>query len=146
MAVLKTAAARAAKLTPSKPLLRHQEDVRPLVCTALFFAVFVYAWHSFASPWSGGLLSWATWLALFQLSFMGAVATHNAVHLPVFFDKSLNSFYQVCLSLQYGGSVSVFVPGHNLSHHKYPQQARDVSECQKQTKKNDRRNKNLTLV
>jgi hypothetical protein len=59
---------------------------------------------------------------------MGAVSTHNAIHAPVFWDKRLNSFYQVCLSLQYGFSVSVFIPGHNLSHHKYPQQAKDFSE------------------
>lgn len=60
---------------------------------------------------------------------MGAVTTHNAIHLPIFWDKNWNKFYQICLSLQYGGAVSIFIPGHNLSHHKYPQQARDVSKC-----------------
>lgn len=113
---------------PEKPVLRHVEDIRQLGFTALFFAVFLFTWFSFSSPLSNGLLSLASWLALFQLAFMGAVSTHNAIHTPVFWDTRLNSFYHVCLSLQYGFSVSVFIPGHNLSHHKYPQQARDFSE------------------
>ena len=112
----------------TKPLLRHNEDIRCLVTTALFFTVFLLTWHNFSSPLDGGLLSFSLWLALFQLSFMGAVTTHNAIHLPVFWSKNWNKFYQVCLSLQYGGAVSIFIPGHNLSHHKYPQQARDVSK------------------
>ena len=117
------------RLSTKPSLLRHKEDIRQIVCTALFFATFILSWQSFASPFHGGILSFAAWLALFQLSFMGAVATHNVIHLPVFYDNGWNSLYQICLSLQYGGPVSVFVPGHNLSHHKYPQQARDFSEC-----------------
>ncbi|KAF4334958.1 amino-acid oxidase [Fusarium beomiforme] len=78
-----------------------------------------------------GLYSFTLWLALFQLSWMGSVTTHNAIHLPIFWDRSWNNFYQICLSLQYGGAVSVFIPGHNLSHHKYTQQARDVMRTTK---------------
>lgn len=113
----------------SKSLMRHNEDIRCIISTVLFFAVFVITWKTFTSPFAGGLLSFIAWLSLFQLSFMGAVATHNVIHLPIFWNKNWNKFYQVCLSLQYGGAVSIFVPGHNLSHHKYPQQARDVSKC-----------------
>ncbi|KAK8130835.1 hypothetical protein PG984_007273 [Apiospora sp. TS-2023a] len=115
----------------SKPWLRHTEDVRMIGCTGLFFAVFIFAWTNYTSPLSGGLVSFVTWLALFQLSFMGAVATHNAIHVPVFWKSWLNNCYQICLSLQYGFPVSVFVPGHNLSHHKYPQQARDIMRTTK---------------
>lgn len=109
-------------------MLRHVEDLRQLVSTALFFAVFIFAWLSFDGPGSAGLISCLTWLSLFQLSFMGAVSTHNAIHTPLFYSARLNALYQICLSLQYGFSVSVFIPGHNLSHHKYPQGARDFSE------------------
>jgi fatty acid desaturase len=112
----------------SKSLMRHDEDIRCVISTALFFAVFVITWQTFTSPFTGGLLPFVAWLALFQLSFMGAVTTHNAIHLPIFWHKEWNNFYQICLSLQYGGAVSIFIPGHNLSHHKYPQQARDVSK------------------
>ncbi|ETS84326.1 hypothetical protein PFICI_02351 [Pestalotiopsis fici W106-1] len=116
---------------PKRSGLRHVEDTRQLGCTALFFAVFIYAWINFESPLSAGLLSFAIWLSLFQLSFMGAVATHNAIHAPLFYNPRLNGLYQLCLSLQYGFSVSVFIPGHNLSHHKYPQQARDFMRTTK---------------
>jgi fatty acid desaturase len=113
----------------SNSLMRHNEDIRCIISTVLFFAVFVITWQTFTSPFTGGLLSILAWLSLFQLSFMGAVTTHNAIHLPIFWNKNWNKVYQICLSLQYGGAVSVFIPGHNLSHHKYPQQARDVSKC-----------------
>jgi fatty acid desaturase len=112
-----------------KSLMRHAEDIRCIISTVLFFAVFLITWQTFTSPFTGGLLSFIAWLSLFKLSFMGAVTTHNAIHLPIFWDRNWNKFYQICLSLQYGGAVSIFVPGHNLSHHKYPQQARDVSKC-----------------
>jgi hypothetical protein len=108
--------------------LRHAEDTRQLGCTALFFAIFIITWSSFSSPLSHGLISFSFWLSLFQLSFTGAISTHNAIHAPLFWDPRLNSFYQLCLSLQYGFPVTVFIPGHNLSHHKYPQQAKDFSE------------------
>jgi fatty acid desaturase len=111
-----------------RPTLKHIEDLRQIGFTGLFFVVFLFAWLSYRSPLSGGLTSVLVWLSLFQLSFMGAVATHNAIHTPLFWSSRLNSLYQVCLSLQYGFPVSVFIPGHNLSHHKYPQQARDFSK------------------
>ncbi|KAK8098526.1 uncharacterized protein PG998_014012 [Apiospora kogelbergensis] len=114
-----------------KPWLRHIEDLRMIGCTGLFFVVFIFAWGNYTSPLSGGVASFVTWLSLFQLSFMGAVATHNAIHVPVFWKPVLNNLYQICLSLQYGFPVSVFVPGHNLSHHKYPQQARDIMRTTK---------------
>ncbi|KAK7942906.1 uncharacterized protein PG986_012019 [Apiospora aurea] len=115
----------------SKPWMRHSEDVRMLGCTGLFFVVFIFAWRNYTSPLSGGVASFVIWLSLFQLSFMGAVATHNAIHVPVFWKSWPNNLYQICLSLQYGFPVSVFVPGHNLSHHKYPQQARDIMRTTK---------------
>ncbi len=37
----------------------------------------------------------------------------------------MNSLFQVALSLTYGHPVSMYVPGHNLSHHKYTQQPKD---------------------
>ncbi|KAF5615448.1 alkanal monooxygenase [Fusarium sp. NRRL 52700] len=117
--------------SPVRSGMRHNEDIRCIVSTFLFFLVFVITWHNFSSPLAGGWVSLTLWLSLFQLSFMGAVTTHNAIHLPVFWSRNWNNFYQICLSLQYGGAVTVFIPGHNLSHHKYPQQARDVMRTTK---------------
>jgi fatty acid desaturase len=37
----------------------------------------------------------------------------------------MNRVYQVILSFTYGHPVSAYVPGHNLSHHRYTQTAKD---------------------
>lgn len=79
----------------------------------------------------------AIWLAAPLLvltcffSFFGAVATHNTVHAPVFKQRWMNRAFQVVLTLTYGHPVSAFVPGHNLSHHKYTQSRRDVMRTSK---------------
>lgn len=39
--------------------------------------------------------------------------------------------WQALLSLTYGHTVSTYVPGHNLSHHKYTQQPKDVMRTTK---------------
>jgi hypothetical protein len=83
----------------SNSLMRHNEDIRCIISTVLFFAVFVITWQTFTSPFTGGLLSILAWLSLFQLSFMGAVTTHNAIHLPIFWNKNWNKVYQICLSI-----------------------------------------------
>lgn len=68
---------------------------------------------------------------LCALSFLGAVATHNTVHCPIFKQRWLNKIYQVVLSLVYGHPVSSYVPGHNLSHHKHTESRRDVMRTTK---------------
>lgn len=50
---------------------------------------------------------------------------HNAVHCPPFVDKTVNQAFQVLLSLWFGYSASAYIPGHNLSHHKYLQSRKD---------------------
>ena len=52
--------------------------------------------------------------------------THNTVHSPVFHDRRMNRLFQVWLSLSYGFPVSEFLPGHNLSHHKFTQKGADL--------------------
>lgn len=42
-----------------------------------------------------------------------------------------NRIFQVVLSCVYGHPVTSYVPGHNLSHHKYTQQRRDVMRTTK---------------
>lgn len=64
-------------------------------------------------------------------SFFGAVATHNTVHSPVWKSRTMNRLFQVVLTLTYGHPVSAYVPGHNLSHHKYTQSRKDVMRTSK---------------
>jgi len=43
----------------------------------------------------------------------------------------LNKIFQFILTISYGHPVSSYVPGHNLSHHKYTQQPKDVMRTTK---------------
>jgi fatty acid desaturase len=65
------------------------------------------------------------------LSWINAVITHNVVHLPIWRSRALNRATKVVLSLTYGFPVSDYVPGHNLSHHRYTQTRRDVMRTSK---------------
>jgi fatty acid desaturase len=78
--------------------------------------------YSVELPWWGrGLLA----AAMCCLSFFCAVITHNTVHTPVFAHGAMNRLFQVVLSLTYGHPVSMYVPGHNLSHHAFVQTPKD---------------------
>lgn len=67
------------------------------------------------------------WVALTAVSsWIVAVITHNSVHSPVFRSLSHNRLFQIWLSLSYGFPVSEFLPGHNLSHHRFTQKGADL--------------------
>ncbi|MDQ3032010.1 MAG: fatty acid desaturase [Myxococcota bacterium] len=102
-------------------MLRYKADRRTLAFVGTYFALIALV-YSVDLPW---------WLAaplcvgLCLLSFFCAVITHNTVHTPVFKNRIANRIFQVVLSQTYGHPVSMFVPGHNLSHHKYLQTPKD---------------------
>lgn len=102
-------------------MLRYSADLRSLAFVVTYFVLIALVF-ALDLPWYGWVGA-ASVLCL--LSFFCAVITHNTVHSPVFKSRGLNSLFQVVLSLTYGHPVSMYVPGHNLSHHKYTQQARD---------------------
>lgn len=64
-------------------------------------------------------------------SWLCAVAAHNTVHSPVFKKRWMNRVFQVWLSLSYGFPISEYLPGHNLSHHKFTQLREDVMRTTK---------------
>ncbi len=116
-------------------MLRYKADRRTVFFIALYFALLAATWNLVEPAW---LLDptrfWVVLLAfgaLCVLSFMGAVATHNAVHCPVFRKRWHNKIFQVALTLTYGHPVSAYVPGHNLSHHKHTQTRKDVMRTTK---------------
>lgn len=86
---------------------------------------------------SGWVLNPPLWLAIpwvmvtAGVSWLCAVAAHNTVHSPVFKKRTANRLFQVWLSLSYGFPISEYVPGHNLSHHRYTQQREDVMRTSK---------------
>jgi len=68
---------------------------------------------------------------LCNLNFMVGLIVHNAIHSPIFKNKNVNRVFQVILSFAFGGQVSAYVPGHNLSHHKHLQTAKDNTRTYK---------------
>lgn len=109
-------------------MLRYRADIKTLIFVAIYFGLVAVQWIysprqlALAIP----LLILTCWF-----SFFGAVATHNTVHSPVFKSRTMNRLFQVALTLTYGHPVSAYVPGHNLSHHKYTQSRKDVMRTSK---------------
>ena len=109
-------------------MLRYRSDVRTLAFIALYFIGQGVAW--FFVPWSPGWVAAAVGV-LAWVSWINAVITHNVVHVPMWRSRALNRVTRVVLSLTYGFPVSEYVPGHNLSHHRYVQSRRDVMRTSK---------------
>lgn len=102
-------------------MLRYSADLRTLAFVGTYYVLVALAIAT-PLPWWGSALLCAT---LCFLSFFCAVITHNTIHSPVFRSRALNRLFQVVLTPTYGHPVSMFVPGHNLSHHKYLQTPKD---------------------
>jgi fatty acid desaturase len=102
-------------------LLRFAADRRTVGFVITYFALVGVALGATLPWWGYAILC----VAICFLSFFCAVATHNTVHAPVFRDRTMNRLFQVALTLTYGHPVSMYVPGHNLSHHKYMQTEKD---------------------
>lgn len=123
--------------------LKMVDDLRTLAFTAAYFVLVVSLWFTWkpmaatlAAHGVVGSLPWIAlyvcgWLWLCHFSFLAAVATHNSIHCPMFRWKAANKAFQVVLTLAYGHPVTSYVPGHNLSHHKYTQQRKDVMRTTK---------------
>jgi len=109
-------------------LLRHPEDLRSIAFVALYAVLAITGWRF--APSHGPVL--ALWIATTALSsWIVAVITHNTVHAPVFYNRKLNQLFQIWLSLSYGFPVSEYLPGHNLSHHKFTQKGADLMRTTK---------------
>lgn len=108
-------------------LLKYKADIRTLFFVAAYFIIayggfLAYIWVPEIRVWQI-LLPWTILTAL--SSFSCAIIVHNTIHCPMFIKKEHNKWFQFVLSLAYGYSVSAFVPGHNFSHHKEIQSAKD---------------------
>lgn len=109
-------------------ILRRPEDWRPIATVAAWFALVIAEWI-WMPPQPFVLIPLVALTCM--IAFLGAVATHNTMHVPIFRAKKLNRLIQVALTLVYGHPVSSFVPGHNLSHHDYIESPRDVMRTTK---------------
>lgn len=102
-------------------MLRYTADLRSIAFVLTYFGLIAFVYLTDLPLWAWVPLT----IVLCFLSFFCAVITHNTVHTPVFKSRFLNSLFQAALSVTYGHPVSMYVPGHNLSHHKYTQQTAD---------------------
>eukprot|EP01062_Namystynia_karyoxenos_P080105 TRINITY_DN8574_c0_g1_i1.p1 TRINITY_DN8574_c0_g1~~TRINITY_DN8574_c0_g1_i1.p1 ORF type:complete len:373 (+),score=143.53 TRINITY_DN8574_c0_g1_i1:86-1120(+) len=109
--------------------LRYLCDLRTLLWVAIYFALTVYTWTSWAALSCPARAALCIACALF--SFFGATITHNAIHVPLFTSPTMNSLFMVVLTHTYGWPVSALIPGHNLSHHKFTNEARDAMRPQR---------------
>jgi fatty acid desaturase len=108
-------------------VLRYRADIRTLAILTSYGALFIAAWVVYPS----GPLLWAWVGALCVNSWLCAVVAHNTVHCPVFTKRWMNRAFQVWVSLSYGYPISEYIPGHNLSHHRYTQMREDVMRTSK---------------
>ncbi len=108
-------------------MLRYRADIRTLGILASYAVLFSAGW--LVAP--KGPLLWA-WVAVLSYnSWLCAVVAHNTVHCPVFTRRWMNRLFQVWVSLSYGFPISEYVPGHNLSHHRYTERREDVMRTSK---------------
>ncbi|MBV9948449.1 MAG: fatty acid desaturase, partial [Myxococcales bacterium] len=70
------------------------------------------------------------------LGFCAGVFSHNHNHSPTFKNRKLNAFYSAWLSVFYLFPTYVWIPSHNLNHHKYVNKAGDATITWRYSKKN----------
>jgi fatty acid desaturase len=109
-------------------MLRYKADIRTLAFLGIYYAAFFGCWFFLPLKWYYLL---PAEIFLCTISFMVAITIHNSVHCPIFKNKTLNKIHFVLLGLAFGSPASGYVPGHNLSHHKHLQTAKDNTRTTK---------------
>ncbi len=108
-------------------MLRHRADIRTLGILCTYAALVALQWALAPSGFLGVALILVTCIA----SWLCAVIAHNTVHTPVFTRRWMNRVFQVWVSCSYGFPISDYIPGHNLSHHRFMQLREDVMRTSK---------------
>src|SRR5271165_3754129 len=114
----------------SRMLVRHRADWRTLVWAFVFFPLVgfsPYVWP--------GLVPWILPVSLY-FGFCAGVFSHNQNHCPTFKSRRVNAFYAAWLSIFYLFPTYVWIPSHNLNHHKYVNKAGDATITWRYSKKN----------
>lgn len=105
-------------------LLRNPADVRTVGILATYFALVLALWHrSAVMPY---YVSVPIYALVLVLAMSGGTIVHNALHLPLFYSKNLNTLFQIALTFLFGHPVTLLVPVHNLAHHKHTQAPEDL--------------------
>jgi beta-carotene hydroxylase len=111
-------------------MLRHSSDRRTALWAFVLFPALGFA--PYVQP---RLIPWLLPLSLY-LGFCAGVFSHNHNHCPMFKSRSMNAFYSAWLSIFYFYPTWVWIPSHNLNHHKYVNRAGDATITWRYSKKN----------
>lgn len=110
--------------------LKKAQDLQTLFFLSMYFITMAVLWNwnvIFGAKYSTfSPIYISVFLFNVYCSFIGACITHNTIHTSLFRSSFKNRVIQCILSLTYGHPVSTYVPGHNLSHHKYTQSTQDI--------------------
>lgn len=101
--------------------LRFSADYRCLFYAFILFPgvpAAIYIWPS--------LIGWLLPLSLY-LSYCSGIFAHNHNHCPTFKSKRQNELFSAWLSIFYGYPLFVWIPTHNLNHHKLVNRAGDAT-------------------
>lgn len=109
--------------------MRNSNDVRTLGLASFYYVITYVAWHAHETWETWQLVP--LWAVVTFFSFVGATLVHNTMHCQVFKQYWPNKLFQIMLTLTYGHPVSSYVPGHNLSHHKFTQAKADIMRTSK---------------
>jgi beta-carotene hydroxylase len=110
-------------------MLHYKADLRTLAFVFLYFVFAALPWFIWDTLTTPQIILLVAINCFF--SFSCAVIIHNTVHKPIFKSRNLNKLMQITLCFTYGHPVSAYVPGHNFSHHKYTQKAKDAIRTSK---------------
>ncbi len=110
-------------------MLRYRADVRTLSFVGFYYAFLAFSFWAWSQVGVGAKVPLV--VTLMAVSWICAVITHNSLHSPVFKTRWANKLFQIALTCSYGFPVSEYVPGHNLSHHKFTQERRDIMRTTK---------------
>ena len=114
-------------------MLKYKEDVRTLYfCGALICTYFMF-WKCFSYSIQSTLFFFLISMQCFQSS----VIVHNCAHNHIFKDPNHNSIFFIILTLISGSPVTLYVPGHNESHHKHLETEKDMMRTIQMQYKND---------
>jgi len=103
--------------------LKYSEDWKTLGWFAVQTAVFVYTWRNFYSLGIFTKIFMFVWLCYH--SCVASLIGHNVMHGAMFGNRILAKGIQFFLTFFFGIPMSIYLPGHNLSHHPHPQRRKD---------------------
>lgn len=101
-------------------LLKNRSDIRVLLWIAAAIGLLALEWTY------SHLVFYFFWLNCY-FGICSGVFAHNHNHNPVFHSKALNRLYGYVLTFFYGYPTFVWIPTHNLNHHKHVNRPGDAT-------------------